>query len=73
VRNRIVPGADEVELSAIFDWYDEDFGGSDEALRSYVARFAEEPARAYLTERGPDVEFLDYDWTMNAQPGQQPE
>ena len=72
-RNRIVPGTEEVELSAIFDWYDEDFGGSDEALRAYVARFADEPARTFLTERKPDVEFLDYDWTMNAQPGQKPE
>jgi len=73
VRNRIVPGRDDVELSAIFDWYDEDFGGNDDALRAYVARFADEPARAFLTEYKPDVEFLDYDWTMNAQPGQKPE
>ncbi len=73
VRNRIVPGREDVELSAIFDWYDDDFGGSDAALRAYVARFADEPARTYLTGQSPDVEFLDYDWTMNAQPGQKPE
>ena len=73
LRNRIVPGREDVELSAIFDWYDEDFGGSDDALRAYVARFADEPARLYLTQRRPEIDFLDYDWTMNAQPGQRPE
>lgn len=72
-RNRIVPGAPEVEVSAIFDWYEDDFGGSEEALRAYLARFADEPAAAALNERKPAVEFLDYDWTMNAQPGQRPE
>lgn len=73
VRNRIVPGAPEAALSAIFDWYDEDFGGGDAALRAYVARFADEPARSYLTQQRPELEFLDYDWTLNAQPGQRPE
>lgn len=73
VRNRIVPTARGAELSAIFDWYDEDFGGSDDALRAYVARVADEPARSYLTEQRPELDFLDYDWTLNAQPGQRPE
>ncbi len=72
-RNRIAPGAPALGLSAIFDWYDEDFGGSDDALRAYVARFSDEPSRAYLTEQRPEVEFLDYDWSLNAQPGQRPE
>ncbi|MBM4246761.1 MAG: DUF547 domain-containing protein [Deltaproteobacteria bacterium] len=72
-RNRIVPGAEDVELSAIFDWYEEDFGGSDEALRAYVARFADDSRRTFLVEQKPDVEFLDYDWSMNAQAGQKPQ
>jgi len=72
-RNQIRPGESEVRLSEIFDWYEKDFGGSDESVRAYVARFADEPARTYLTERKPEVEHLDYDWSMNAQPGQKPE
>jgi len=71
-RNEIRPGAPEVRLSAIFDWYEDDFGGSDAAVRAYVARFADDAQRAYLTKDAPDVEHLDYDWSMNAQPGQKP-
>mgnify|MGYP000895556111 CR=1 FL=1 len=46
---------------------------SDDALRAYVARVADEPARSYLTQQRPELDFLDYDWTLNAQPGQRPE
>ena len=49
-----------------------DFGGSDDALRAYVARVADEPARSYQQQR-PELDFLDYDWTLNAQPGQRPD
>lgn len=73
VRNHIVAGAPEIRLSAIFDWYEEDFGGSDAALRAYVARLVDAPLQSYLTQQKPDVDFLDYDWSLNAQPGQRPE
>lgn len=72
-RNEIRVGAAEVRLSEIFDWYEDDFGGSDDAVRAFVARFSDEAQSAYLTEREPEVGHLDYDWTMNAQPGQRPE
>lgn len=71
-RNQIQVGAPEVRLSEIFDWYEDDFGGSDAAVRAWVARYADDAQRAYLIDAAPEVEHLDYDWTMNAQPGQKP-
>lgn len=72
-RNRIRPGAADVGLSMIFKWYRDDFGGNDEAVREFVGRFSADPERAYLHAQRPEIEYLDYDWTMNAQPGQRPD
>jgi hypothetical protein len=71
-RNEILPGAPDVRLSMIFRWYREDFGGTDDAVRGWVARYAAEPARRYLTEERPRLDYLEYDWALNAQPGQRP-
>jgi len=50
-------------LSPIFDWYEEDFRESAPSLIEFVARYRD------LGEPRPTrVEFLDYDWTLNAQP-----
>lgn len=71
-RNEIQPGAPAIRISAIFDWYENDFGGSDAAVRAYLARYADDAQRTYLTEQSPQVEHLAYDWTLNAQTGQRP-
>jgi len=71
-RNRIRAGEPKIALSMIFKWYRDDFGASDDGVRAFVARYVDEPERRYLLERHPEIEYLDYDWTMNAQPGQHP-
>jgi hypothetical protein len=71
-RNEIRAGAATLKLSKIFDWYRDDFGGGDETVRAYVARYLDEPERRWLEERRPGLEYVEYDWTMNAQPGQRP-
>jgi len=71
-RNRISPDAATIHLSKIFEWYRDDFGGTDESVRTFIGRYTGEPERRYLHERQPTIEYLDYDWTMNAQPGQRP-
>lgn len=51
-----------VRLSSIFKWYAEDFLAAAPTLIAYVNR--------YRGERIPDdyrVEFIPYDWTLNAQ------
>ena len=72
-RNRIGIGAPEIGLSKIFEWYRADFGGSDDAVREFVAKNVGDAERADLEQRRPPIEFLDYDWSMNAQPGQRPD
>jgi hypothetical protein len=71
-RNHIRAGAPRIELSSIFKWFRDDFGGSDDAVRAFLARYLDEPERAYVLEQKPPIEYLDYDWTMNAQAGQRP-
>lgn len=49
-------------LSPIFDWYEEDFLAVAPSLIEYIARH-----RELGDPRPTRVEFLDYDWTLNAQ------
>lgn len=71
-RNQLRAGAESARVSKIFDWYADDFGGSGDALRAYLARYAGEAESRWLLEQQPEIEFLDYDWSLNAQPGQRP-
>lgn len=52
-----------VRMSKIFDWYEDDFEAAGGAIAFCRARGREDlPADAKL-------EFIPYDWTLNAQPG----
>lgn len=62
-RNRIGDG--ELALSKIFEWFREDFEKAAGSVREFIRRYREIPPDAELT-------YLDYDWTLNAQPGQRP-
>lgn len=53
-------------LSAIFDWFHEDFERAAGSVPKYVERYVEEPAtRAALREGRLAVRHLDYDWELN--------
>jgi hypothetical protein len=58
-RNRI--GPDRIELSRIFEWYADDFGGK-AALRDWVARYVDHDVGA------AEIRFLDYSWQLNIAP-----
>jgi hypothetical protein len=62
-RNRFDARRRALALSAIFDWYGDDFAGGDlpRFLARYAAALGVEPA-ALTSAR---VEFLDYDWRLN--------
>lgn len=64
-RNQFGPG-EEVKLSSIFKWFSEDFAAAPGSVPAFVRRYHPIPAEAR-------IEYLDYDWTLNAQPGQRPE
>jgi hypothetical protein len=75
---RVDPAVRRVVLSQIFQWYAEDFvatersrGRADGDRITFINRYR---AEGEQISRGFTVEFIDYDWTINAQhaPGQAP-
>jgi hypothetical protein len=62
---RVDAAAREVWLSAILDFYTEDFAadGKRESLIAYVNRYRDDPI-----DPGLVVKFISYDWTLNRQP-----
>lgn len=63
---------DVLFLSAIFDWYREDFlqalrqqGRQDPTLVDYVAQYVPEALARDIQEKNPRIEFYDYDWALN--------
>ncbi len=64
-RNRIDQGSGALQLSKIFDWYRDDFGG-DRGIRAFVASYGTPEMRAAI-ERAPTtpITFLEYDWRLN--------
>jgi hypothetical protein len=78
---RIDRDKDVVYLSAIFDWFKEDFvaryGTGDPAGRrseetqaaiNFVGRYVGDADAAYLATGDYRIKHLDYDWTLNEQP-----
>lgn len=73
-RNVIDPEAKRLELSSIFDWFRTDFETSAGSLPAFLARYITDPAARDWLAGGTALppRFLDYDWTLNAQPDQRP-
>lgn len=69
-RNHIDPATGTIELSQIFKWFKEDFTRDGKSLADFLAPYLT-PAQVQLLRAKPPT-YLDYDWTMNAQPGQRP-
>ncbi len=56
-----------IHLSTIFDWFEDDFGGSPEGVQQYLATFFDGETRARLEAAAFAVEYNTYDWTLNDQ------
>jgi hypothetical protein len=65
-RNRIDPDAG-IRLSSIFDWFESDFTASRGSVADFIAHYLDDRRGAALRRSGDRIEFLDYDWTLNAQ------
>ena len=66
--NRLDLGNNIVHLSPIFDWYREDFGKTDAAILKFLAPYFEGAGeRAAFAESRLQIEFTDYDWSLNIQ------
>ncbi|MEM1316187.1 MAG: DUF547 domain-containing protein [Pseudomonadota bacterium] len=56
---------DRLTVSSIYDWFQEDFGGTEAGVLDHLRRYAEPPLRSALEGRtGYDRD--DYDWAVNA-------
>ena len=65
VKNRVPAGANRVALSRIFKWFDDDFGGSRDALQRFIAPYFDGTVADRLSQADYTVDFLSYDWTLN--------
>jgi hypothetical protein len=67
-------------LSAIFDWYKEDFsvsadgmqkfikyGKAEQGVVEFVTKFLAESDQKYIVQHQPKIKYLDYDWSLNEQ------
>lgn len=54
----------ELRLNKVLDWFGEDFGGKD-GLRTFFAPYVREDQATLLLDPDTDIEFFDYDWTLN--------
>jgi hypothetical protein len=66
-RNRVDATTGRLQLSSIFNWFREDFERGGGSLAGFAARYADETMTAAIRARDgkPDIEFLDYDWSLN--------
>ncbi|MCI0622129.1 MAG: DUF547 domain-containing protein [Acidobacteria bacterium] len=78
---RIDRGAGKVHLSSIFKWFGGDFvrnygttdkfaGKSDaeRAVLNFLSRYVSDSDRDFLLAGKYEIEYLDYDWSLNEQP-----
>ena len=67
--NRFDIAARSATLSRIFDWYDDEFTAAGGSLQGFLASYADNPAlRASLGNEDWDIDFMDYDWSLNGDP-----
>lgn len=66
-KNQIPAGDGRIALSRILKWYGSDFGSSTDAVQQSIARYFEDPVRERLAQAEYQVDFLPYDWSLNAQ------
>jgi hypothetical protein len=63
-RNRMRGG--RLEVSKIFDWFEEDFAPRERYFARYAELLADSPGERRLIREGrARLAFLDYDWTLN--------
>lgn len=63
-RNRVEPDGRKLQLSPIFKWYREDFEVDGRSLESFLAPYLGVSVDAL---DGFEVEFTEYDWSLNDQ------
>lgn len=62
--NQFLPERNVASVSAIFKWYEDDFGSARE-LRAFLARHAAEGKGEFLSRPEAKLTFKSYDWGLN--------
>lgn len=56
----------KIKVPRLFQWYEDDFGGSDGVLQFVVARLDDESVELIDRRQGRvKLKYLDHDWTLN--------
>jgi len=58
--------ANTVKLTALYDWYGGDFEQVAGSVLQFAARYAPHLKSVLDARQKPKIEFLDYDWSLNA-------
>ncbi len=72
-RNRFNAANNQLEVSKIFDWYEDDFSKGYRgiySLKDLFARYADKltddpESQQLIREKKVDIDFLEYDWKLN--------
>lgn len=64
-RTTLFKGKKGLEISSIFDWYKDDFGGP-EGVRTFIAAHVAPEQRAFVADSANKIGFFEYDWKTNA-------
>jgi len=67
-RNRI--DSQQVALSQIFQWFADDFVHNAGSVVGFVQHFVDDDKKSMLTAKKDALQYLEYNWTLNAQEGQ---
>ncbi len=59
------PGAKEVHLTKLYDWYGADFKQVAGSVLAFAARYSSLLEAALDKDQKPRIKWLDYDWTLN--------
>jgi hypothetical protein len=62
---RYEPGAERIELTALYEWYAGDFEQVAPSVLDYVARYRDDLAGDLAGGHVPAVRYLEYDWSLN--------
>ena len=64
-RTTLFKGKKGIEISSIFDWYKDDFGGT-EGVRTFIAAHVAPEQRELVANPATKIGFFNYDWKTNA-------
>lgn len=62
---RYQPGAKEVRLTKLYDWYGVDFKQVSGSVLNFAARYSVPLKSSISEDKKPRIKWLDYDWTLN--------